>query len=90
MTEVSTLADPITQMLSTVGVGGITGLLAYLWVRKDKQYTDLADKVADAFEKNTQVNTELKSAIQNNTKIAEKLEVSITNRVFEVLKEGTK
>lgn len=82
--------EPVLQVLSSLGISGITAFLGYLWVKKDKQYTDLADKVYISFEKNAQINTKLEETIKNNTRIVEKLEETITNRVFDVLKEREK
>ena len=82
--------EPIIQVLSNIGVTGITALLAFLWIKKDKQYTQLTDRLADAFKKHAEVNTKLTMAVNNNSKVTEKLETTITTRLFEVLKTSGK
>jgi hypothetical protein len=90
MADVSTVQEPFVQLLSGVGVSGVTALLAYLWVKKDNQYTDLANKITTAFEKNTEVSTKLQETISANTKATEKLETTITNQLFEILRDSNK
>lgn len=90
MVETVAIQEPILQVLSSVGVSGITALLAWLWVKKDKQYTILADRLAGAFEKHAEVNTKLTVAVNNNTKVTEKLENTITTKMFEILKSRGK
>lgn len=85
---ITTVQEPIIQILSSIGVSGITALLAYLWVKKDKQYTDLADKLTAAFEKHAETNTKLQETISANTRATEKLEDTITNKLFELLRNG--
>jgi len=82
-----TIQTPFLQLLSGAGVTGVTALLAYLWIKKDQQYTDLADKLSDAFERSATVNAKLENTIAANTKVTEKLETSITTRIFELLKD---
>lgn len=90
MADVAAVQEPFIQILSSLGVSGVTALLAYLWVKKDNQYTDLASKITQAFEKNTEVNTKLQETISANTKATEKLETTITNQLFEILRDSTK
>lgn len=86
MSEIVVAQEPILQILSSVGVSGLTGLMAWLWIRKDKQYTELADRLAGAFEKHAESNTKLTSAVYINTKATEKLDSTITTKLFEILK----
>lgn len=85
--------QPLVTFLSSVGVSGVTSLMVFLWIKKDKQYTDLAEKVLNAFQDQTKANTELKNAVYSNTKVMEantkvieKLQDTITTKVFDVLK----
>ncbi len=89
----ATIDQPIITFLSSIGVSGITGLIVFLWIKKDKQYTDLADKVLIAYQDQTRASAELKSAIEantkvieSNTKVTERLQDTITTKVFDVLK----
>lgn len=48
-------------------IGGILGIILKMWL----DHTKLANKVADAFEKNAVASTEMRGAIRENTKVME-------------------
>lgn len=77
----------ITQILSNFGISGITAIIAFAWLRKDKEYTELANRVTKALEENARANTELKDALQGNTRVISKLETTITTQIFTVLRD---
>jgi hypothetical protein len=68
------------ELATLIGaIGGILGIILKMW----QDHTKLANKVADAFEKNAVASTKLESAVDANTKTTDqfsKLLISMTKQ----------
>lgn len=75
--SVEVIAQAIIQL-------GVAGIFVWLFIQKDNDNKELRDKVIDSFNKNTEVQANIKNAVENNTRAI--TEVSqLTSKIYEEL-----
>lgn len=81
----------IGELLATateLGSAGAIMILSFLfWQRlkeKDDKYDDMTNKVLEAFQKQTEVTTNINNTVENNTKAIDRL----TDQLYDVIKKG--
>jgi hypothetical protein len=77
----------IEVLITAIAQIGIGGIFVWLYINKDRQHQELQDKVLEVFNKQTEMNGELKSVIQKNTEVSDKT-LTLTEQVYKELLIG--